>query len=189
MTMKELGERIKRAVSGITGDDTVSREYGNQIASLFCNGGKVVAVDSVIISTLDSAPRVYDGKTKLPNGSFWKKLKAHNQRTWNVEHGVQTYEYNAPSKEDRTGMAEQAKEIAERFANMTKGGEIEEKQNMFTKKVRRYRDYAKDGVVRVDKYDHALHSQWVMRKQAIELNLPFHDPIEWLNERGIVVWC
>ena len=88
--------------------------------------------------------------------------------------------------EKMVAMAEQAREIAKKFDAMTKSAKgEEEKPNLYTAKVKRYRKYVADKLVRVDCDTHVLHSQWILREQALQQCLNYHDPVKWLCDRCI----
>ncbi len=82
--------------------------------------------------------------------------------------------------EDREAMAKQAREIAEHFESLSTKEE-NKKPNLFTEKVARYKQYAKDGLVRIDDDSHVLYSQWVPKAQGEGINT--HCPAEWLKLR------
>jgi len=93
-----------------------------------------------------------------------------------------------PSEQQRQEMAKQAHSISEKFRSMTKSmnGE-EDKPNLYTEKVKRYKQYVIDKLVRIDDDTHELYSQWIMRAQAQQMNMEYHCPVKWLQERGVNV--
>lgn len=91
------------------------------------------------------------------------------------------------TEEHRNKIAEQARSIADHFESITKSFTDSAKPNLYTAKVKRYRQYVKDNLVRVDDDTHVLHSQWILKKQALEQSLKYHCPVSWLEERGIKV--
>jgi hypothetical protein len=93
-----------------------------------------------------------------------------------------------PSDLQRLDMANQAREISNKFASMTKElkGE-EEKPNIYTEKVKRYKQYVVDKIVRVDDDSHPMYNEWILREQAESQGVKFHCPVMWLQERGVNV--
>ncbi len=75
--------------------------------------------------------------------------------------------------------------LAEHFESLTKSHDDKEKPNFYTAKVKRYRQYVADQLVRVEDKTHVLHDQWIFRKQAVQQGLNFHCPEKWLEEREI----
>ena len=94
---------------------------------------------------------------------------------------------NDATAEQRQAMAEQARGIAEHFESITKSHKDGEKPNLYTAKVRRYKQYVRDKLVRVADDTHVLYSQWILKEQALQQCLEYDCPIQWLEARGINV--
>jgi len=82
--------------------------------------------------------------------------------------------------EDRESVAKQAREIFEHFQSLSTKKD-DKKPNMFTEKMKRYKQYAKDGLVRIEDCNHALHNMWVPKIQAE--GIESHCPATWLKKR------
>jgi len=200
MTELELKNKIKFAYSSLTGKDSISGNYGRGIMGVFGHfDDKGVFAqksnDEVVEATLKSAPMVYSGSKSIPELSFWKNLRSSKQRDYNVKNNIVANEYVKPTEGEKTEIAIQARGITEKFESMTKSFTDDEKPNLYTAKVKRYRQYVADKLVRVDQEAefvdgvhvpaHALHSQWILKAQALNMCVKYHCPVEWLTERGI----
>lgn len=191
MDIEIFKKEIRFAVSSITGRDSITASYGKSVMACFGffdeeNNYIQKASDSVIMSTLKKAPMAYCGSKTFPEPNFWKQLKRNSQRDENVNKGKTTYEYNEATDEERDAIAEHANRIALDFESKTKSYRDDERPSLYTAKVKRYKQYVTDKLVRVDDDTHVLHSQWILREQALQQSLNYHCPVEWLERREII---
>jgi hypothetical protein len=59
----------------------------------------------------------------------------------------------------------------------------DENPNLYTKKFNRYKQYVKDGLVRVEDSSSKLFQTWIPRAQATMAGVAFHDPAKWVKRR------
>jgi len=191
MEMKELKDRILGALSAITGEDPsyISSENQNQVLNVFAskqaNGTfKVTTPDEVIIKTLDRAPMEYYGSTKVPQPTFWKRVKQDVQSSWRAKNKEKPWDNYTKTAELSESEKEKMNTI---FRDFEKKYSVQKEKDKtkpfyFTKKIERYKQYIQDDLVRIDDEGSSLYNQWIKRDSALQQCLSFHDPKMWLNE-------
>lgn len=194
MELTELRDRIVGALSAITGEDCKKQSMVpnlNEVLKVFAKGVgtahvKITTPDDVIIATLNDGPSVYFGPTKIPPPSFWKRIKMDKQSAWNTSHRSKPWDGYTKSSDLSQSEKEKMSRIFSNFQSQYGVKQNRSEPSIVDTKVERYKGYAEADLVRIEQYTHELHDQWIMRVQAEELGLPYHDPVKWLEKRSNV---
>lgn len=194
MEVGELKDRVIGALSAITGEDCKKQSMVpnlNEVLKVFATGVgtdhlKINTPDEVIIATLDEGPSVYFGATKIPPPSFWKRLKRDKSSAWNTTHRKKPWEEYTKSLDLSQSEKEEMSRIFSNFQSQYGVKKNSGEPSIVDTKIERYKGYVAADLVRIESYGHELHDQWIMRVQAEEMGLEYHDPVKWLSKRGNV---
>ncbi len=142
--------------------------------------------NNTVVAVLKRGIDTYDNNyATYPSKPFWRSMISDIRRVQRMSDGTHEEKYKKPDDAEREAADAQARGIVEHFESLTKSHDDKEKPNFYTEKVKRYRQYVADQLVRVEDKTHVLHDQWIFRKQAVQQGLNFHCPEKWLEEREI----
>ena len=171
-----LKNAVRVTLQSLTGKVGINNSSGQDLLNLLKNNTHIDFKE-----VLQRGRELYDGATLYPRLSYWGKVVQDVARSRRIK-GHSLVESDRPSDEERARVEAMAKDLADKFAFESEGNN----KNLLTEKVKRYRQYVKDDLVRVDDYRSELNSTWIFRSQAVGSELKFHCPKAWLDKRDIV---
>lgn len=176
MRPEQLIALMNQAWFRICSEDRPPKEWATFFFTLLKNEN-----DVVIKNFFSAGSKNYDGATKYPPESYWRKVFAAEKRTIEIRAKAGVSAVGVVSEDERKRVAQMAAEIAQRFERM--GGQHRERVSPVRERVRRMTEQARLGNVMVEEIGHALEGTFIPLADAKAAGLMYLDPCVWLNER------